>query len=302
MDYYINLGPIYIKHQSQCYNNFAMTLVILFSLTTMESLKKGLHPHSWVTTLLPSATKLRRLCFYTCLSFCSQGGVPGQVHPLGPGTPPPGRYTPQALHTPGRYIPQALHTPGRYIPQAGTSLGRYPPGRYPPAGTPPGRYTPGRYTPQDQVHPLGPGTAPQAGTPRQVHPSQTMYPPPRKQRRLLLRTVRILLECILVFNENGNANVTAALTLTLGVNRPLNRSNSFPHYFKDTYWALLFALAFFLHHGERSLRIGARLEVILMLLWFSFIVFVWTLFRIGFLNIKRTNLYFITHIKSFVGY
>ena len=25
--------------------------------------------------LLPSATKLRKLCFYTCLSFCSQGGA-----------------------------------------------------------------------------------------------------------------------------------------------------------------------------------------------------------------------------------
>ena len=46
----------------------------------------------------------------------------------------------------------------------------------PPAGTPP----------QDQIHP-----------PRQVHPPGPGTHP-REQRRLLLRTVRILLECILV--------------------------------------------------------------------------------------------------------
>ena len=89
---------------------------------------------------LPSATKLRRLCFYTCLSFCSQKGVPEQVPP-GPCTPPPGRYTPWT-----RYTPQdQVHPPSRYT-----------------CTTPPGRYT----------------------------------PPP--SRRLLLRTVRILLECILI--------------------------------------------------------------------------------------------------------
>ena len=81
-------------------------------------------------------------------------------------------------------------------PQGGEYLGRYPPGtRYTPPGT---RYTPRgtRYTPWDQVHPptrytplvhsLGPGSPPRA----------TVTPSPR---RLLLRTVRILLECILVF-------------------------------------------------------------------------------------------------------
>ena len=69
--------------------------------------------------LLPSATKLRRLCFYTCLSFCSQGG-----------------------------LPQCM-------------LGYHPPSRPPRTRPPPGPDTP---------------------------PS----------RRLLLRTVRILLKCILV--------------------------------------------------------------------------------------------------------
>ena len=48
--------------------------------------------------ILPSATKLQRLCFYTCISV-HKGGVPAQVpprtrylpctrYPLGPGTPP----------------------------------------------------------------------------------------------------------------------------------------------------------------------------------------------------------------------
>ena len=61
------------------------------------------------------------LCFYSCLSFCSQGGSTWTGTPPEPGTPPRTRYTPQI----------------RY-PQAGT----------PWAGTLPGRYTPlGRYTP-----------------------------------------------------------------------------------------------------------------------------------------------------------
>ena len=90
------------------------------------------------------------------------GTPPGQVH-----TPYPGRYTPQQVHPPGQ-----VHTPypGRYTPpsQAGTPPWQvHPPGRYTLwAGTPPSRYTP------------------QAGKSR--------------SRRLLLRTVRILLECILV--------------------------------------------------------------------------------------------------------
>ena len=81
-----------------------------------------IHHTVLMASYLPSATKLRRLCFYTCLSFCSRGGLPQCMlgyHPPRPGTPPP-----------------------------------------------------------DQAPP-GPG-------------------PPREQRLLLLRTVRILLECILV--------------------------------------------------------------------------------------------------------
>ena len=97
-----------------------------------------------------------------CQSFCSQGGsawvgAPPRTGTLYAGTPP-----------------WAGTPPGRY-----THLGRYPPGQvHPPqAGTPPGRYTPWAGTPQADT-PLG--RYPHAGTP----PS----------RRLLLWTVRILLE------------------------------------------------------------------------------------------------------------
>ena len=47
--------------------------------------------------LLPSATKLRRLCFYTCLSFCPHGGgLPRCMLGSPPGSrpPPPGRRLP----------------------------------------------------------------------------------------------------------------------------------------------------------------------------------------------------------------
>ena len=69
-----------------------------------------------------------------CQEFCSQEGVPGQVHPppqqvhpragtpLRAGTPPPqGRYTPL-----GRYPPRAVHA-GKYGQQAG---GTHPTGMH----------------------------------------------------------------------------------------------------------------------------------------------------------------------------
>ena len=90
---------------------------------------------------------------------CSQWGVPAHI-------PPESRYTP-----PGRYTPPT---------QAGT-----PPWQV----HPPGRYTPQACTPPRQVHPPG------RYTPRQVPPLRAGTP---LSRRLLLRTVRILLECILV--------------------------------------------------------------------------------------------------------
>ena len=138
---------------------------------------------------LPSATKLRRLCFYTCLSFCSQGEVPGHVsHPLtryipsgpgtppgtytpcpGPGTPPGTRYTPWAGTPPlGPGTPQdQVQPPGtRYTPQQAHPIWT----RYTPwAGTPPGT----RYTPHlpGLATPTGPGTPS-----KQVYPHGTRYP------------------------------------------------------------------------------------------------------------------------------
>ena len=87
-------------------------------------------------------------------------------------TPPESRYTP----------------PGRYTPRAGTHP--LPRQVHPQQVQPPGRYTPLAGTPSRQVHP------PSRYTPRQVPPLRAGIPPP--SRRLLLRTVRILLECILV--------------------------------------------------------------------------------------------------------
>ena len=100
----------------------------------------------------------------------------GQVHPLDRCTPWTGTPHPGQVHPLGRYTLLGRYTPRQVHLQAGT-----PPGRYTPqAGTPPlGRYTPqARYTP-GQVHPSG-----------QVHPPEQVND----------RTVRIPLECILVFN------------------------------------------------------------------------------------------------------
>ena len=74
--------------------------------------------------LLPAATKLwPRLCFYTCVWFCSRGGLragrtpPGQGDPhppLGMETPPAGRNPPGSRHPPtraGRNPPQEQTPP-----------------------------------------------------------------------------------------------------------------------------------------------------------------------------------------------
>ena len=73
-------------------------------------------------------------------------------------------------------VPDQVHTPPEEQTPPGT---RYTPwSRHPPRA---------RFTPQDQVHPPpGPGT-----------PPRTRYTPP-SEIRPLLRTVRIILECILV--------------------------------------------------------------------------------------------------------
>ena len=82
-----------------------------------------------------------RLCFYSCVWFCSQGGKYLT------------RYTPR----------DQVHLRTRYTPRPGIPP---KPGTPPRSGTPPGT----RYTPLDQVHPqtrytpLGPGP-PRPGTP-----------------------------------------------------------------------------------------------------------------------------------------
>ena len=78
-------------------------------------------------SLLPSATKLRRLCFYRCLSV--QRGVwlnacwdtthppaadpPGADTPSGPGTPPP-KQTPRNRHPKTATAADGMHPTGMY--------------------------------------------------------------------------------------------------------------------------------------------------------------------------------------------
>ena len=101
-----------------------------------------------------------------CVILFTGGGVPDQVHPA------------RARYPPSR---DQVQPPGQVPPGPGTPPGQvHPPGtRY----TPRTRYTPwARYSP-GQVHPPGPGT------------------PPRDQGdTVYARAVRIILECILVFN------------------------------------------------------------------------------------------------------
>ena len=138
------------------------------------------------------------------MSVCPQGeylgryppgpGTPpwGQVHPPGPGTHPLGtRYTPLWTRCPlGTRYTTLLRTRCPRGPGTPPS----PRTRYttPAPGTPPAPGNP----PRHQV-PLGPGTHPLWD---QVHPPRTSYTTPHPRRQLLLRTVCILLECILVLS------------------------------------------------------------------------------------------------------
>ena len=78
---------------------------------------------------LPPATKLGQGYVFTGMcDSVHRGGVPDQVHPPGPGTPPRSRYPPGTRYTPPLW--DQVHTPGT------------------------------RYTPRTRYTPLGPGTPP----------------------------------------------------------------------------------------------------------------------------------------------
>ena len=114
---------------------------------------------------------------------------PGQVHPLGPGTPPSGtRYPPDQVPPRTRYTPWDQAPPGSRPPGADTSRDQVPQYQVPP-------------TPQDQVHPWdqvlpGQGTPPQnqvlpgirysptrPGTPPLLPPARYTSPPGRYGQR-----------------------------------------------------------------------------------------------------------------------
>ena len=96
--------------------------------------------------LLPAATKLwPRQYFYTCLSFCSQGGV-----------------LPQCML--GYHTPLSRHTPLEQTPREQTPPSRHPPPR---ADTPLGADTPQSRSPPEQTPPKA-DTPPRADTPREA--------------------------------------------------------------------------------------------------------------------------------------
>ena len=111
-------------------------------------------------------------------------------------TPPLGRHLPWADTSPGQTPPL-----GRHLPWADTSPGQTPPlGRHLPwADTSPGQTPPDRHAPWADMPPgqTPPGHTPTLGR----HPS----------RWLQQRTVRILLECILVSHAFGLKILTEIL-------------------------------------------------------------------------------------------
>ena len=99
-----------------------------------------------------------RLFFTGVCDSVHRGGVPDQVHPLGPGTPPWDQVHPRDQVPP----PDQVHSPDQVHPRVQV----HPPQVHPP----------------DQAHP----------SPDQVHP------PPNQGDTVYVRAVRILLECNLV--------------------------------------------------------------------------------------------------------
>ena len=88
-------GPVYTEHQSQCCDNSGLTLVILFSLKTMELLENGLQSHSGANPLF--STRMHSSRMHTAHSSSRLLGGSASLHaglhtfspPLpGPGDPP----------------------------------------------------------------------------------------------------------------------------------------------------------------------------------------------------------------------
>ena len=101
----------------------------------------------FIHNLLPPANEVwgKVICLHSCV--CPQGGVPDQVHLLGPGTPPGSRHTspgsrhpreqtPQSRHPSEQTPPQSRHPPEQTAPcPQGENLTRNTPGtRYIPLG------------------------------------------------------------------------------------------------------------------------------------------------------------------------
>ena len=84
-----------------------MTLLLLVHSHSRDPPSSDLIGAFWCTSsprtqFLPAATKLwPRLCFYTCVWFCSQGGSPGRENPRQGGTPREGE-PPRTRQTPPR--------------------------------------------------------------------------------------------------------------------------------------------------------------------------------------------------------
>ena len=137
-----------------------------------------------------------RLCFYTCLWFCSQGG-------LWAGRPPPDRENPLAGRNPPR--PGRPPQPGRTPWTRENSPSREEPPSLDQADPPP-------------APPLWPGRhLPRQGEPRQTrqtHPQPgRALPGSRLQNTVYERPVRILLECILVCSNTILASMPEWSTL-----------------------------------------------------------------------------------------
>ena len=137
---------IYRRLRNDTTSSYGNVSVCTFDITASVSL-----------TYLPSATKLRRLCFYKRVSV-HRGGVPDQVHPPGPGAPPWDQLPPPP--------PDQVHPPREQVhplDQVHPPRTRYTP---PGPGTPPSPQT--RYPPRTRYTPHPPDTATAAGG---MHPT-----------------------------------------------------------------------------------------------------------------------------------